>query len=52
MTYLFYTNSSESTQLFVGIILIISIIITMSFGIYFSISDFIKKRNGKSKENR
>lgn len=47
MTYWVYTNSDSSTQLFIGILLIVSLSIVMIGGMYLTISDFIKKRKQK-----
>jgi hypothetical protein len=47
MEWLVYENSNESTQIFVGILLIISIVFVIGANIYFWICDKIK--NSKQK---
>jgi hypothetical protein len=49
MEWLVYENSNESTQIFVGVLLIISIVFVIGANIYFWIIDRIK--NSKQNKN-
>lgn len=44
MAWLAYENVDESTQIFVGILLILAITFVVSVNIYFWVSDNIKKQ--------
>ena len=47
MTWLVYENADESTQIFVGILLILAITFVVGANIYFWVSDKIKKTKQK-----
>ena len=44
MEYLVYENSSEATKLFIGSLLILSILFVIGTNIYFWVSDKIKNK--------
>jgi len=49
MEWLVYKNSDEATQIFVGVLLILSIVFVIGANIYFWITDKIK--NSKQNKN-
>jgi FlaG/FlaF family flagellin (archaellin) len=47
MTWLVYENADESTQIFIGVLLILAITVVIGANIYFWVYDKIKKSKQK-----